>query len=450
MSTTAPRYTAVAILLHWAIALALAGQIALGWWMGDAMSNPVLRGQAIAGIQLHKSIGLTILLLSLIRLGWRLTHKAPPLPAHMPAWEKVVALATHWTFYALIILMPLTGWIYVSAGWSAFDHHPLDVPTYYFGLFHVPHLFNLDHAALTTRQVTADTAFFFHEKLVWVTIILAVLHVAAALKHHFVNKDEVLALMIPGLKPRDPAVQPEPAARGRATALGVGFIAIAVAAAFLITAFENPAHRAAAPPPATTAIETTTLAETTTTVTTTQTVATTTAASHPVGPPPAWIVDQARSAIAFTASAAGVSFDGGFSRWRADIRFDPNNLAQSRADVTIEAVSIHTGDAQRDEALPEAEWFDTAAHPTATFRATSFRHLGGNRYEARGNLSIKDVSQPVRLPFTLAITGNHATVRGSVSLDRLALNLGKESFPDETNVARAVGVSVHVEATRAP
>ncbi|MES1201348.1 MAG: YceI family protein [Pseudomonadota bacterium] len=460
MSTQTPRYTAVAILLHWAIAFAIVGQIALGWWMGDAMSDPARRAQAFAAIQLHKSIGLTILALSLIRLGWRLSHRAPPLPEHMPAWERLVARASHWLFYAIIILYPMTGWLYVSTGWSAFDNHAFDVPTYYFGLFHVPHLFGLNHASDATRSALAHTMFFTHEKLAWLTIAVLVLHVAAALKHHFVNRDEVLAHMVPGLKPRDAAIEMAPATPARRNLLIGGFALIALAGLALVSAFLNP-PAPHAPPAAPTAETTAPFADTTTsavaTTTTAQTAVTTTAATttatttHATPTAPStWRVDPGQSAISFSSSVAGANFDGGFSRWHADIRFDPQNLAQSHAEVTIEANSIHTGDAQRDQALPEAEWFDVGSHPTATFRTTSITARGGNRYEAHGTLTIKGASTPVTLPFTLTINGDHASMRGQLSLDRLALNLGKASFPDESQVPRAVSVSVHVEATRSP
>ncbi len=454
MSTTTQRYTAIAILLHWAIALALLGQIALGWWMGDAMGDPARRAQGFAAIQLHKSIGLTILALSLIRLGWRLTHRAPPLPEHMPAWERVAARVSHWLFYAIIIVYPLTGWLYVSTGWSAFDNHAFDVPTFYFGLFHVPHLFGLNHASDAARAGLAHTIFFTHEKLAWLTLALLAVHVAAALKHHFYDRDEVLAHMIPGLKPRNAAIEMAPASPERRNLLIGGFALIAVAALALIFAWANPRHASTSAPAPVTAVETTSIATTTQTTTPVTTTATSTAATTTTAPqtpaaPPAWTVDEARSAISFASAVSGVNFDGGFSRWRADIRFDPANLAQSRAEATIEAGSIHTGDGQRDAALPSAEWFDVAGHPTATFRATSFSHLGGDRYEAHGTLTIKGAATPVRLPFTLTIAGDRATMQGHVVLDRLALNLGKASFPDDNTVARAVTVNVHVEATRA-
>ncbi|HVZ99221.1 MAG TPA: YceI family protein [Caulobacterales bacterium] len=451
MSTTSQRYTAVAVLLHWAIAVAIAGQILLGWWMGEALDNSALRAQAFAAFQLHKSIGLTILLLSLIRLGWRLLHRPPPLPEHMSAWERVAALSTHWAFYALIVLMPLTGWLYVSAGWSAHDNHAFDVPTYYFGLFHVPHLFNLDHGPDAMRSALAQTTMSMHSAMAWILIVLAALHVAAALKHHFYDRDEVLTHMIPGLRARNAQIPVPPANPARRNLLAGGFALIGVAALGAIFAFVNPPRAATAPAsgaPVVASREASSPAPAPPPAATTPAPVST--AQEAPSAPPAWTVDHAHSAISFAGAVAGENFTGGFSSWRAEIRFDAGNLEQSRAAVTIETGSIHTGDAQRDEALPQGEWFDVAGHPSATFRTSAIRALGGDSYEARGTLSLKGVSQAVRLPFTLIIRGDRAIMDGHVELDRLALDLGKSSFPDDSTVARAVRVDVHVEATRAP
>src|SRR6201996_2375048 len=102
------RYATVAIILHWLIALAIVAQVAIAWRMGG--KTP----EGFALIQLHKSIGVTILVLSILRLGWRLTNPPPPEPATLARWERVLAQAVHWAFYGIMIGMPLTGWLMVS------------------------------------------------------------------------------------------------------------------------------------------------------------------------------------------------------------------------------------------------------------------------------------------------------------------------------------------------
>lgn len=457
MDRQARRYTAVAIILHWAIAIAIAGMIALGWWMHEALEEAATQAQAIAAYQLHKSIGLTILALSLARLGWRLANPPPPLPSNMKPWERVAATATHWAFYALIIIMPLTGWLYVSTGWSAHDNRPLEVPTLYFGLFQVPHLFGLSQLAETTRAVLANVIGFTHSKLAWGAIGLTVLHVGAALKHHFMDKDDVLTRMVPGLGPLAGAAIAGPAPRGRGPTLVVGFAAIVLAASAALWAFTHPPTGAAAPPAnvihsnegetlepsgdGSRAIEAHDHADGEA------------AHEHAVAPssgaPAAWRVERGASAITFTGTHAGVSFEGRFASWSADIRFDPDNLAASSARVTIATGSASDGIALHDQSLPQTEWFDAANHPNATFQTTSIRARGDSAYEARGVLTIKGRAIDANLPFTLRIAGDRASMDGSARVSRREADLGMGSDPDAEYVSADIGIRVHVEARRA-
>ncbi|MEJ0060582.1 MAG: cytochrome b/b6 domain-containing protein [Terricaulis sp.] len=451
MTASTQRYTAVAIVLHWAIALAIFGQIALAWWMTDAIGEAEHQAQATAAYQLHKSIGLTVLLLSIVRLIWRLTHKPPGYPAHMPAWEKLIARLSHWAFYVLMIGLPLTGWLYVSTGWSSHTDRPLDVPTLYFGLFQVPHLFDLNHLADSTRAFLSKTIGLTHWGLAWSAIGLAALHVGAALKHHFVDRDDVLTHMVPGLQPLGGAPATPPPERGRAPILIGGFAAIALAFGALTFAFLNPPgaspaipaqehaetveHADAVPLPAPTADETTAPDATAPVV---------------AGPPPVWTVDRGASSIHFTGTHAGNAFEGAFSRWRADIRFDPNNLDASSARVTIETASASDGVPLHDQSLPQEEWFDVANHPTAIFRTTRIRARGANTYEARGSLTLKGQPITLALPFTLRFEGDRAIMEGTASIDRREADLGQASDPDAEFVSREIGIVVHVEARRTP
>ena len=460
MATQAKHYTAVAIVLHWAIAIAIAGMISLGWWMHEALEQPATQAQAIAAYQLHKSIGLTILALSLARLGWRLANPAPPLPTGMKPWERLAANATHWAFYALIIIMPLTGWLYVSTGWSAHDNRPLEVPTLYFGLFQVPHLFGLSHLAETTRAILASVIGFTHSKLAWGAIGLTVLHVGAALKHHFTDKDDVLTRMVPGLKPIAGAAIAEPAPRGRGPALIAGFAAIVLAASAALWAFTHPPAGVAAPPAAVIhshedeALEP--AADSSRTTEAHDHADGETAHEHAPPPSPgapgapaAWRVERGASAISFTGMHAGVPFEGRFATWSADIRFDPDNLAASSARVTIATGSAADGVPLHDQSLPQTEWFDAARHPNATFQTTSIRARGDGVYEARGVLTIKGRAVDANLPFTLGIAGDRATMDGTARITRREADLGMSSDPDAEYVSAEIAVRVHVEARRA-
>ncbi len=192
MSDVTERYTAVAIALHWLIAIAIILQLASGLWMTDAIDEPATQNLAFQVYQWHKSLGLTVLILSLLRLLWRLTHHAPGLPGGMAAWERLAAKLTHVLFYVLMIGLPLTGWVVVSA--SKFG-----LPTLYWGLFEWPHLPFADMAP-DAKAGLEGTFGEVHEMLAYVTIALLVLHIGAALKHHIINHDDVLGRMLPFLR----------------------------------------------------------------------------------------------------------------------------------------------------------------------------------------------------------------------------------------------------------
>ena len=183
-STTSSSYTSVAKFLHWLIAICIIAMLAIGWIMGSLPNGP----DKFALFQLHKSIGITILFLSLFRLGWRLTHKAPPLPAAMPRWEKMAAETAHVFFYIIIIGMPLTGWVIISTS-------PLNMPTLLYGFIPWPQL-----PFLPNLENKRDIRHLFgniHGLLAYFTAALIVLHIGAAWKHHLFNRDDVLTRMAP-------------------------------------------------------------------------------------------------------------------------------------------------------------------------------------------------------------------------------------------------------------
>ena len=183
-STEAASYTRTAKILHWLIAGTILFMLALGWSL-DLLPKGETK---FFFLQLHKSIGITILLLSLVRLGWRLVHQAPPLPVSMLAWEKKAAAVVHVLLYVLMIGLPLSGWALVSAS-------PRNIPTILFGVLPWPHL-----PVLSTLENKKEIAGRLGDVHAAVAVMLAVLiaaHVAAALKHHFIVRDDVLLRMTP-------------------------------------------------------------------------------------------------------------------------------------------------------------------------------------------------------------------------------------------------------------
>lgn len=172
---TALRYTLVARLLHWAIALLILINIPLGL-LREAMLDAYP-----ATMQIHKSLGVTILFLAFLRVMWRFTHRPPALPTSMEPLSKSAANHVHLTLYTLMLSIPLAGWIATSAG-----KYPLS----WFWLIDLPKF------AVMKGSWTAIAAKFSHEWLSYALIALIALHLLAAMRHHFILKDQVLRRMI--------------------------------------------------------------------------------------------------------------------------------------------------------------------------------------------------------------------------------------------------------------
>ena len=162
-----------------------------------------------------------------------------------------------------------------------------------------------------------------------------------------------------------------------------------------------------------------------------------------------WTVDPGRRRLGFSGTQTGTPFQGSFGTWQAEIGFDPAHPETGHAKVTIDLASAKTGDTQRDTALPQPEWFDTASHPQASFEADHFVAKGGDAYEAPGKLTIRGIGKDVVLPFTLAIDGDKATAKGHLSLVRTGFGVGQGVWATGEWVALDVGVDVDLTATKA-
>nr|WP_042670110.1 cytochrome b [Methylobacterium sp. B34] len=183
---SARRYSAVAILLHWASALGVLVLIGLGLTMTHAALAPLRQFQLY---QWHKSVGITVLALTALRVLWRLTDWPPPHPAGMPARERRAAAAAHHLLYLLLVGLPLTGWAVVSLS-------PFNIPTVLYGIVPWPHL---PLAALVPDPAAAEGILKrVHALGAWFLAALLVVHVAAALRHHLLLRDDVLRRMLPG------------------------------------------------------------------------------------------------------------------------------------------------------------------------------------------------------------------------------------------------------------
>ena len=177
MTSAVPtRYTSLAIVMHWVLALALIMSFSVGLYMADLPLTP----QRVKLFNWHKWAGITILALSLLRLLWRLSHR-PPADLPTTPWQQRAARWTHGALYLLFFAVPLTGWAYSSAA---------GFPIVWFGVLPLPDF-------VTPDKALAEGLKTLHSALAWALAALAVVHVGAALKHHFIDRDKLLSRMFP-------------------------------------------------------------------------------------------------------------------------------------------------------------------------------------------------------------------------------------------------------------
>ncbi|SNB67728.1 cytochrome b561 [Arboricoccus pini] len=169
-------------LLHWGMALLIVAIWLLGRYMVSLPDSAMMA--KFDDYQLHKSLGLTAFALGVVRLLWRTLNPAPAMPPHMPGWERLAAHASHALLYVLILGIPLSGYLMASSS-------TLGIPTIYFKIWHVPHLLGPNAAAETTFK-------WVHDQLGWLLVIVLGLHVAAALKHQVIDRDDILKRMLKG------------------------------------------------------------------------------------------------------------------------------------------------------------------------------------------------------------------------------------------------------------
>lgn len=408
------RYSLGAIVLHWLIAAALVFQIVFA----ESLEGP--RGPDLfARFQLHKSVGITILLLSVARLAWRYIVPRPaPVPG--PKWAMTLSGLVHFGFYFFMIAAPVTGWIMVSTS-------KIKVETLLFGTIPWPHL--------PVPASWGEPAEFLHHVMPNVAIALLALHVAGALRHQYLLGTPILARMLPG-------------GQGKAIGALVTAAAIMLGGVVLAKVIEPKGAAAPARPAAVTAEPVTATApQAAPVVAEDKTEAEDEAADEVADAEPRnWVVGKGGS-LGFSARWNGEPVDGRFARWTASILFSPDALDASKIDVSIDLGSVDTGDGQRDGTLTGSDFFDTGRFARATYRATKFKALGGNRYRADGTLTLRGVSKSVPLNFTLDINGDKARAKGSATIDRTSFGVGQGDYASTSEIAGPVAVMFDFQAT---
>ena len=176
------RYSLTAIVLHWVLGWAIVGRFGVGLYMTDLPFSPT----RLKLYNWHKWAGITLLALAVVRLLWRMTHRPPPLPSAiadaMPAWQRWAHHGTHHALYALFFVVPLIGWAYSSAA---------GFPIVVFGVLPLPDFVPVDKALSELIKP-------FHEISAFALVGLAGLHIAAAIKHQWIDKDGLIGRMLPG------------------------------------------------------------------------------------------------------------------------------------------------------------------------------------------------------------------------------------------------------------
>ena len=376
------RYGDIAVLFHWLIALLIIGLLGIGKYMVGLEENDPVR---FVLTQWHKSVGILILLLSVLRLLWRFTHKPPPEPASLPTWQKLAASGVHLLLYALMFLLPVTGWIMVSAS-------PLNLNTTLFGVIPWPHLPPFEQ--LPNKAEIADAFHEYHELASSVLIAIVLAHVGAALKHHFVDKDVVLSRMLPNWS--------SAAFKGKLLAL----VAIIGASAAGLYYYDNAGNTAA-------------------------------------------LLAAGDSEVSFVADVTGEPTPGIFAQSEVEAQIDEATAANSHITARVQTASLSSENDQVAGSLPEPEWFSVEAYPEALFESTQITAQPDGTLLVAGNLTIKGTTAPLSFTMTLSDEEEKRVARGEFTIDRRDFNIGMESQGNDDFVGFDVTVKFRFDISSA-
>lgn len=397
ISNTEDEYGLLARTFHWIIAVLILGLLPVGLFMGG-MENSPLKLEIYA---MHKSFGLLVFFLGLTRIAWRFI--SPP-PDHLEThahWEVTLASAAHFWLYVCMLGMPLSGWLMSNAG---------EFPVPFFGM-QMPALIGKDEGL-------GDLFNQIHEILAYTLLFVLGLHIAGALKHHVIDKDETLQRM---------------AFKKEGFLLPVLVVLVAgssfAASAYLIGMDflkDEPQREIAAP-----------------------------AIVEPVAMSPVeslpehgWAIVSSISKLQFEASLYKAPFTGEFGNFNGTIIFNPDDLSTAKADITIDMAKVATGDTDRDSNIVGTDWFDSEKFPQSRFVSTKFEKADGNNYMAIGDLTIRDKTMPLIIPFTLEIKDNTAHMLGEITLNRTNFGVGQGQWADESTVGHDVRVIIDLKAAQ--
>lgn len=383
-------YSLVARTLHWLVA----GLIIAQYIIAELAENSEHRNSVVQQLGLlanHKSIGMTILGLALIRVLWRLFNAPPPLPQAMPTWQMHVSNTAHIALYGFLFALPLTGWLMSSAKSYSVS---------WFNLFVFPDL-------IAASESNAERLETMHKWLGEALLVLAVIHFLAALKHHFIDKDSVLSRM----------------------ASRAGYLVLVATIVLTLTMFGrvSVSQKSAASLVSETVTQRSDITD-----------------KDSKSDLPVWDINYQDSYIEFSGEQAGAPFNGRWQQWRADLQFDVRQLESARFSVIIEPASVASGDTDRDNYIRDADFFDVENYPQASFIAQQFYRNESGGFVATGQLTMKNISHPVDLEFTVSLQQGLTVLEGHTVLDRFAWNIGMGDWTDTSWVGKDIRVKVRV------
>lgn len=380
------QFSSIARFFHWLIAGLIISQYLLAELAENAKSDGRVLDQ-LAILANHKSIGILILVLALLRVAYRLKYPPIKTAEEMPVWQHHASNVSHVLLYVFLFCLPLSGWLMSSA--KAYS-------VSWFNLFTLPDL-------IAPSESIADFFHATHHYLSEALFIVAVIHVAAALKHHFIDKDTVMLGM---------------AGRKSYVLMIVTILLCVVTLGRFIASQVN---------------------QTAPQNNTVQTVDDEFSKSDLA----LWKVDYQDSYIKFTGDQAGAAFTGKWQQWQADIQFNAETLSKSRFNVTIDPSSGFTQDQERDDTIRSSDFFDVAQFPKAVYQANVFKKIE-NKYQSEGTLTMKGFSAKAQLTFEVIQQGSKTVLIGTSPIDRLQWNIGSGDWVDTSWVGQEVMVEVRV------
>ena len=408
LTNTKVSYGRIAKIFHWLTAVLIFITLPLGLYMVW-----IAPGQLKFDLyQLHKSIGMTILLLVILRLGWRLSQPRPESPATLKKWEKYLSQTVHIFLYGLLFLMPLTGWLMTSAS---------QFPNKYFGLFDIPDLVGRDDSLFKRMQNA-------HEILGFIILGLIALHVGGAFKHYFIDRDQTFQRMLPALG----------AKKMKLAAFVSVFTVVIVFALSAMIIYQSEIRDEK--PAESYGVSTTDsdLQDPSQAVSQTDKDA-----------QAQWSIIKEKSRIGFSVPVYGKPFSGEFRNYSGTIIFDSDNLDTSDVRFEVRIKSVESGSAERDGYIVEEPWLDASDHPFATFQSTSFKQGGNKDFVIEGDLTLRGETRSIEMPFEFQrqFSDNRvlAKASGTFKINRDDFNIGQGPWADGDTVGETV--TFHVELT---